>query len=853
MNFAKVKDFLRNRWFLFLLRLALGGIFITAGIAKLSSQAEFINAVIGYGLLPDSLARAYGYALPWAELAIGFCLILGLFTRIASGLVLPIALSFIIANSYAIYRQFQDDCGCFGALVPMSYPVSLTIDVLMLLMAAVLLMGKEQVAFLSIGALIARISLPSLNKGRFALQSAVEFILVAALVVAVGIPLHSGSTAQNPIYAEINNSLRDGKPAFLYFYIDGCGDCALQKPIIDALEQRYGSQITFFRIDYRGEADVVLHFGVTGTPYMLLVTDKHSNDHNVYKRFSSLTSEETLRDCFDNCLSGVTPAPTPTPTPMLTATPMSSPSPAPTFTPSQTDAPTPTPAPTPVPTPTTTPALTPTPTPTSTSTSPVAAPTPNAQNPIFAAIDSSLIAGKPAFLYFYIDGCGDCALQKPIIDSLELDYASRITFIRIDYHSAADVVLHFGVTGTPYMLLITSKLSNVEYNVYARFGSLTSEETLRNCFENYLLGPTPTPTPTPTATPTSTPTPTPTATPTPTITPTPTPTSAPAPPPIPTPTPTPTPTAEPTPTPTPEPTPSPTQEPTPTPTPEPTPTPILYSLTVTSQGCCPVLVEGLPTGNQTVPAGGNSTFSGIPANTQVTLTAQTDGNCTFLNWSVDDIPSSLENPRTITMDSDYEVTATCSSTPTPTPTPSGYTLTVTSQGCCPILVRNLPGGDRTVLAGGNITFTGIPSGTTARITAQPGAGCKLDHWMIDGVQKPADLTMYLTINSDRTAIAVCVVPPPVTLTVITDCCNIIVSGLPGGDVVAPAGVGGTFATSTFTNIPANTMVTLSPQTGQGCYGVESWCIYENCYPANGSPLVLTMDANYTVTAWCNSG
>jgi len=158
-----------------------------------------------------------------------------------------------------------------------------------------------------------------------------------------------------------------------------------------------------------------------------------------------------------------------------------------------------------------------------------------------------------------------------------------------------------------------------------------------------------------------------------------------------------------------------------------------------------------------------------------------------------------------------------------------------------------------VLAGGNITFTGIPSGTTARVTAQPGVGCKLDHWMIDGVQKPADLTMYLTINSDRTAIAVCVVPPPVTLTVITDCCNIIVSGLPGGDVVAPAGVGGTFATSTFTNIPANTMVTLSPQTGQGCYGVESWCIYENCYPANGSPLVLTMDANYTVTAWCNSG
>jgi hypothetical protein len=159
-----------------------------------------------------------------------------------------------------------------------------------------------------------------------------------------------------------------------------------------------------------------------------------------------------------------------------------------------------------------------------------------------------------------------------------------------------------------------------------------------------------------------------------------------------------------------------------------------------------------------------------------------------------------------------------------------------------------------VPAGGNITFTGIAPGTLARVTAQPITGCKLDHWMIDGVQKPnpQDQTIYVTINSDRTVVAVCVVLPPVTLTVITDCCNIIVSGLPGGDVVAPAGVGGTFATSTFTNIPANTMVTLSPQTGQGCYGVESWWLDDNFYQEMGS-LELPMDVNHTVQAWCNSG
>ena len=272
---------------------------------------------------------------------------------------------------------------------------------------------------------------------------------------------------------------------------------------------------------------------------------------------------------------------------------------------------------------------------------------------------------------------------------------------------------------------------------------------------------------------------------------------------------------------------------------------------MTSQGCCPVLVEGLPTGNQTVPAGGNSTFSGIPANTQVTLTAQTDGNCTFLNWSVDDIPSSLENPRTITMDSDYEVTATCSSTPTPTPTPSGYTLTVTSQGCCPILVRNLPGGDRTVLAGGNITFTGIAPGTLARITAQPGAGCKLDHWMIDGVQKPADLTMYLTINSDRTAIAVCVVFTPVTLTVNygscpTYYCPIIVSYDGGGGTVQPG------TTIPFTGIVPGTLVTLSLQEGNCDGSPYYWRLDGGQQQTIGYPwnIQVTMNTTHTVEVLC---
>jgi len=83
-----------------------------------------------------------------------------------------------------------------------------------------------------------------------------------------------------------------------------------------------------------------------------------------------------------------------------------------------------------------------------------------------------------------------------------------------------------------------------------------------------------------------------------------------------------------------------------------------HTLTVTSNGCCPILVEGLPCGNQTVPAGNTTAFS-TPENGNVTLTAETGEGCSFDQWQVDVGNSTGENPITVTMDSDREATAVC--------------------------------------------------------------------------------------------------------------------------------------------------------------------------------------------------
>lgn len=90
---------------LLLCRLSLGFLFFFAGLRKMmpfdsigSNLSGFVNnAVVPNAPLPEILAKAYGYALPFVELIAGIFLILGLFTRTSATLIGLMLLSFIIA------------------------------------------------------------------------------------------------------------------------------------------------------------------------------------------------------------------------------------------------------------------------------------------------------------------------------------------------------------------------------------------------------------------------------------------------------------------------------------------------------------------------------------------------------------------------------------------------------------------------------------------------------------------------------------------------------------------------------------------------------------------------------------
>jgi len=85
-------------------RIVLGITLILAGVGKLQDPMKYVNMVkdlaTSKSLLPESLATLYGYALPYAELILGFMLLIGLFTWVSSLLATLMFITFIIATGF---------------------------------------------------------------------------------------------------------------------------------------------------------------------------------------------------------------------------------------------------------------------------------------------------------------------------------------------------------------------------------------------------------------------------------------------------------------------------------------------------------------------------------------------------------------------------------------------------------------------------------------------------------------------------------------------------------------------------------------------------------------------------------
>jgi hypothetical protein len=142
---SKLKTFFQEPWVWPVARLLVGGLYLITAIAKIYDFNAFIDEVYGYGLLPIGLAHLVGWVLPWVELFLACSLLLGVYERLMSAFILVMSVIFEFAGAYAIFNDSGIVCGCFGSLITLTHQQSLTIDLIMVLVAGMLALdtGKD--------------------------------------------------------------------------------------------------------------------------------------------------------------------------------------------------------------------------------------------------------------------------------------------------------------------------------------------------------------------------------------------------------------------------------------------------------------------------------------------------------------------------------------------------------------------------------------------------------------------------------------------------------------------------------------------------------------------------------------
>ena len=123
-----------NLWLQRFLRLVLGGLFIYVGYAKLDHGSQVAENLFLLGIFPWGLVNIMAMWLLCFEIFIGFLVILGVWLRACSIMLIGFCLMCIGLITFAIASKLELHCGCYvtGPTGPARDWLSLWQEVMML-------------------------------------------------------------------------------------------------------------------------------------------------------------------------------------------------------------------------------------------------------------------------------------------------------------------------------------------------------------------------------------------------------------------------------------------------------------------------------------------------------------------------------------------------------------------------------------------------------------------------------------------------------------------------------------------------------------------------------------------------
>lgn len=137
--------FFDNRYVVFIFRLVLAVTFFVSSGGKLVDIERYSVAVVyNFDILPGPLAIAFGWALPFIELACAFSLLFGVLTRLTVLSTAVMSISFFVVKAIILSQGMDIECGCFGAVGSTMASWSIYLDPVVFVLSVTVLFSSQR-------------------------------------------------------------------------------------------------------------------------------------------------------------------------------------------------------------------------------------------------------------------------------------------------------------------------------------------------------------------------------------------------------------------------------------------------------------------------------------------------------------------------------------------------------------------------------------------------------------------------------------------------------------------------------------------------------------------------------------